>query len=137
MRARTLVGAVLIVAGLAPGTLASGHDHRGPQQWAIAYVLEPALVGSTIVKGPVLFVHDPDKMARGEPCTSVRLVEPSSGSFEEIAAFRCIPRPGTVINHFTLRAQRNLTDGTACVLVSYQFAGDPEIHGIPSTATAH
>ena len=138
MRARVFIGAVLIIAGFACGTFAAGdHDHGTAQQWAIAYLLEPALVGSTIVKGPVLFVHDAGKMARGEPCTSVRLLEPISGSFEEIASFRCISRPGTLKSHFTLTAQRQLTDGIGCVLTAYQFAGDPEVHGVPLTATAH
>ena len=138
MHARIFIVAVLISAGFACGIFASGdHGHGTAHQWAIAYLLEPALVESTIVKGPVLFVHDADKMARGEPCTSVRVLEPLSGSFEEIASFRCIPRPGTLTNHFTLTAQRQLTDGIGCVLTAYQFAGDPEVHGVPTTAIAH
>ena len=138
MRARIFIGAVLIIASFGCGIFASGkHRHGTAQQWAIAYLLEPALVGSAIAQGPVLFVHDADRMARGEPCTSVRMLEPLSGSFEEVASFRCIRRPGTLTNHFTLTAQRQLTDGIGCVLTAYQFAGDPEIHGVPMTATAH
>ena len=77
MRARIFIGAVLIIAGFGCGIFASGdHRHGTALQWAIAYLLEPALVGSAIVKGPVLFVHDADRMARGEPCTSVRMLEP-------------------------------------------------------------
>ena len=54
---------VLVVAGLGSGMMASGDHGRGAaRQWAIVYLLQPTLVGSTIVQGPVLFTHDPDKM---------------------------------------------------------------------------
>ena len=138
MRARMFIGAVLVVAGFGSGMMASGDHGRGAaRQWGIVYLPQPTLVGSTIVQGPVLFTHDPDKMARGEACTSVRLVEPARGPFEEIASFHCIPRPGTAPNHFTVTTQPNLTDGIGCVLTAYQFAGDPEVHGVPIALTAH
>ena len=138
MRARMLIGVVLLVGGLGSGMLAAGdHGHAAARQWAIVYLAQPTLIGSTIVQGPVLFTHDPEKMARGEACTSVRLVELATGPFEEIASFHCIPRPGTPPKHFTLTTQPNLTDGIGCVLTAYQFAGDPEVHGVPIAATAH
>ena len=138
MRARMFIGAVLVVAGFGSGMTASGdHGRAAARQWAIVYLLQPTLVGSTIVQGPVLFTHDPDKMARGEACTSVRLVESVTEPFEEIASFHCIPRPGTAPNHFTLTTRPNLTDGIGCVLTAYQFAGDPEVHGVPLAAIAH
>ena len=138
MTTRTIVGVVLLVAGLGSGTPAAGHDDHGRgRQWAVVYLVEPTLIGSTIVQGPVLFTHDPVKMARGEPCTSVRLFEPGTGPIEEIASFHCIPRPGKVTNHFTLTTRPNVADGFGCVLTAYQFAGDPEVHGVPTVAEAH
>ena len=138
MRARTLLGGVLLVAGLGSGTLtASDHGMGQARQWALVYLAEPTLIGSTIVQGPVLFTHDSAKMARGEPCTSVRLVEPALGPIEEIASFHCVARAGKVTTHFRLTTRPNGRDGFGCVLTAYQFAGDPEIHGVPATAEGH
>ena len=138
MRARTFLGVILVVAGLGSGTLAaSDHGMRHARQWAVVYLAQPTLIGSTIVQGPVLFTHDPAKMALGEPCTSVRLVEPATGPIEEIASFHCVARQGKVANHFTLTTSPNVRDGYGCVLIAYQFAGDREIHGVPATAEGH
>jgi hypothetical protein len=133
-----VVGAMLSVAALGSGVLAFG-DAKGIalRQSAVAFVAEPTLIGNTIVQGPVLFTHDSEKMARGEPCTSVSLFDPASGRGEQIAAFHCIPRRGPIVRRLTLTTRVNDTLGFGCVLVAYQFAGDPEIHGVPASADAH
>jgi hypothetical protein len=138
MRTRTLIGVVLLVAGLGSATLAAGdHGHGAARQWSVVYLAEPTLIGSTFVQGPVLFTHDAGKMARGEPCTSVQLFEPRSGPVEEIASFHCIPRPGKVSARFILTTRPSANLGFGCVLTAYQFAGDPEVHGVPAVAEAH
>ena len=138
MRAHTLIGVVLLAAGLGSATLtAGGHGHGAARQWAVVYLAEPTLIGSTFVQGPVLFTHDAQKMARGEPCTSVQLFEPHRGPFEEVAAFHCIPRPGKVSTRFLLTTRAGASPGFGCVLTAYQFAGDPEVHGVPIVAEAH
>jgi hypothetical protein len=137
MRARWFVSVVLLAAGLGSGVLASGDAGRGPaRQWAVVYLTEPTLIGSTFVQGPVLFTHDEGTMARGEPCTSVQLFEPGRGPIEEIASFHCIPRPGAMTTRFRLTT-RPSAYGFGCVLTAYQFANDSEIHGVPETAEAH
>ena len=138
MRSRILAGAFLLVAVLAAGTAATSGDRVGQaRQWAIVYLAEPTLVGTTIVQGPVLFTHDETKMARGEPCTTVHLLEPAKGPVEEIAAFHCIPTPRSVAGKFTIRTRPNDELGFGCVLTEYQFAGDAEGHGVPTSAHAH
>lgn len=138
MRSRTFVGAVLLVVLLAPGLIATRGDRAGPaRQWAAVWLAEPTLIQGVIVQGPVLFVHDDEKMARGGPCTSIRLFEPERGPAEEIAAFHCIPRPREVVSRFTIRTQPNLELGYGCILIEYQFAGDREGHGVPMSANAH
>ncbi len=98
-----VVAAVFVAAALGSGAPAAGDAERvALRQSATVFIAEPTLIGNTIVTGPVLFVHDDGKMARGEPCTSVRLVDPASGPTEEIAAFHCIPRRGSIVNRFTL-----------------------------------
>ena len=138
MRARILVGGLLLVTVLVAGAVATSRDgFVSTCQSAVVYIAEPTLIGATIVQGPVLFTHDEAKMARGEPCTSVRLIEPATGPIEEIASFHCIPRRGKMTDHFTLTTRPNLRDGYGCVLIDYQFAGDAEIHGVPATAEGH
>jgi hypothetical protein len=139
MRIRTAAAAILLlVAGLGSGVLAAG-DHRmtAAGRWAVAYLAEPTRIGDVIVQGPVLFMHDDGAMARGEPCTTVRLFETQSGPSEEVAAFHCIPRRGKAPTRFTTTTEPNARDGFGCVLTSYQFAGDPEVHGVPITRQAH
>ncbi|MCU1386280.1 MAG: hypothetical protein JWL71_4977 [Acidobacteria bacterium] len=139
MRARELFGAALLATAVGSATVTAGDgDRRPPHQWAMVYLAAPTLIGSTIVQGPVLFMHDAEKMARGEPCTSVRLVEPATGPLEDIAAFHCLVRPGgTAPNHFVLTIVPNVIAGFGGVLTAYQFAGDSEIHGVPVLAAAH
>jgi hypothetical protein len=119
---------LLVVIGSTVQTGASGPV----RQLAIAYLKEPTLIGATIVQGPVLFVHDNAKMARGEPCTSVQLFDPARGPIEEIAAFHCLPTPRAVVLTFTIRTRPNAELGYGCVLIEYQFAGESEGHGVPA-----
>jgi hypothetical protein len=132
MRSRILVGTLPLIVVLAAGTMATSGDGVGrARQRAIAYLTEPTLIGSTIVQGPVLFTHDNTKMARGEPCTTVSLFEPTKGPAEEIWSFHCIPTPRKVVARFTVTTQPNAALGFGCVLTEYQFAGDDEAHGAP------
>jgi hypothetical protein len=134
MPSRIFAGAVILVT-LTAGTVATSGDIGGPaRQWAIVYLSEPTLIGSTIVQGPVMFTHDRAKMERGEPCTSVRLIEPTHGPAEEIASFHCIPTPRQVVGKFTVRTRPNAALDFGCVLTEYQFAGDTEAHAMPAPA---
>ena len=137
MRSRILSLTVLALTVLTAGTLATSGDRVGPRQWAIVYLSDPTLIGSTIVQGPVLFTHDAARMAHGEPCTTVALFEPARGPVEEIAAFHCIPTPRKAVGKFTVRTRPNTALGFGCVLTEYQFAGDVEAHVVPTPADAH
>src|SRR5262245_18812628 len=129
---------VLAVAGMILfAALAVSGDGPGRRQWAAVYLDQKTLIGSTIVQGPVLFVHDEAKMARGEPCTSIFLFEPGSGPLEEIASFHCIPVPRPIARRFTVTMQPNVELGFGCVLTEYQFAGDAEGHGVPVSESTH
>jgi len=136
MRSRLAVSSLLLTVVFATAALASG-DRRPSRQWAAFYLFAPTLIGSTIVQGPVLFVHDDAKMARGEPCTRVQLFNPGEGPGETIASFHCIPRQTTAPKTFRIQTRPNTELGYGCVLVEYQFAGDPEAHGVPTSANTH
>jgi len=139
MRTRlVVVAAFLLVSVLGVGAFATSGDRvSAGRQWAVVYLKEPTLIGSTIVEGPVLFIHDDRKMARGEPCTTVKLFDPAGGPLDEVAAFHCIPTPRAAVVTFTIRTQPNTALGFGCVLTEYQFAGDTEGHGVPSAAFGH
>jgi hypothetical protein len=132
MRSRVAVTIWLLVGVLGVGAVATGRTAAGRRQWAVMYLQEPTLIGSTIVEGPVLFTHDEAKMARGEPCTTVQLFEPGKGPGEEIATFHCVPVSRNVVRTFTVRTRPNAELGFGCVLTEYQFAGDNEGHGVPA-----
>ena len=133
MRSRILIAVCLLVGVLAAGAVtASGYRRPSPRQWAVAYLAEPTLIGSTIVQGPVLFTHDDSRMTRGEPCTTVQLFDPAKGPLEEIAAFHCIPTYRGAAGTFTVRTRPNDAWGYGCVLTEFQFAGDAEGHGVPA-----
>jgi len=138
MRSRSAACVLMLVFVLAAGTLASGGSRNRPvRQWAIAYLAQPTLVGQTIVQGPVLFTHHDARMARGEPCTTVHLFDPGTGPLEEVAAFHCIPTSRAVVSQFTIRTRPNADLGFGCILAEYQFAGDDEGHGVPTSVNVH
>jgi len=131
------VAASVLMLLLGTGAVTTSAGSAPRRQSAVIYLAEPTLIGSTIVHGPVIFVHDEARMARGEPCTTVRLYEPEKGQGELITSFHCIPMRRPVAHAFTVRTRPNLTDGVGCVLTEYQFAGDSEGHGVPLPANAH
>jgi hypothetical protein len=136
MRSRVLVGTLLLVGVAATGTVAvSGDGVARGRQSAIVYLTQPTLIGSTIVEGPVLFTHDDRKMARGEPCTTIYLFEPTKGPAEELTSFHCIPRSRHTAHKFTITTQPNAALGFGCVLTEFQFAGDAEGHGVPASTS--
>jgi hypothetical protein len=138
MRASRLVVVSLLLGVLGGGVVAATRERSGAdRQWAVVYLQEPTLIGSTIVQGPVIFTHDEAKMARGEPCTTVQLFEPGLGPAEPIASFHCTPIRRPPVSMFTLRTRPNTQDGIGCVLTEYQFAGDSEGHGVPQAGVAH
>src|SRR5262245_16439694 len=92
MRSRILVGTVVVIATLGIGALTSrAGDHAGEHEWSIVNFPEPVLVKGQLVMGPVLIVHDSEKMARGEACTSFYRFEPGVGPKDEIVSFHCTP----------------------------------------------
>jgi hypothetical protein len=138
MRRRFFTVTVVLVVALSGGVFATrGDGVSSARQWAVVYLAEPTLIGSTIVQGPVIFTHDDERMARGEPCTTVQLLEPAKGPLEEIASFHCIPRSAPAPHRFTIKTRPNTKMGYGCVLTEYQFAGDGEAHGVRISADAH
>lgn len=129
MKLRVVVSLFVLLGALTAGTFATSGDGVAPKkQWVLVNFDKPTVVGNTILMGPYLIVHDDDKMARGEPCTSIYRFDPKKGPQEEAVAFHCIPRqrPLTETLKLTVGGGTEVRD-----LKEYQFAGDTEGHGVP------
>jgi hypothetical protein len=133
MRSKILVGGLLLTGIVAAGVFVPPAVHANPAvKWAIVHLPDPTLIAGSFAQGPVLFEHDDGRMARGEPCTVVYRFHPGKGPREEIVAFHCKPKWGETTDRFALSTGR---DGLGnCVLREYQFAGDVESHGVPTTS---
>jgi hypothetical protein len=130
--ARIVLGLLLLGFVLVPTAMATNGNRTVPDvQTAIVNFAEPTRIGDVIVMGPVVIVHD-DRMYVHEPCTTVYRFEPGVGARELLTMFACIPREAKSVEKFTMRTDRDPMVGCA-VLTEFQFAGDPEAHGVPIT----
>jgi len=131
MRGRIIVSVAVVVALLGVGTFASrAGDVAGSRQWTVVNFTDPVLVKDQIVMGPVLIVHDSEKMSRGEACTTFYRFQPGKGPKEELVSFHCRPDARGVVaeNTFTY-----VNTEVGCKrLIEYQIAGDAESHGVPA-----
>ena len=132
MKSRIIVGALIVVGLLGVGTFASrgGTDVSGPRQVTMVNFPEPVWVHGNLVMGPVMIVHDDQKMENGEACTTFYRFDPSRGPREEIVSFHCTPVQRTVASTTTLTVEDG-PQGTCKRLVEYQIAGESEAHAIP------
>lgn len=127
MRSRILVGALLLMAMVAVGTRLAAEPSL---KWAIVNLSQPTMIAGTVVVGPVMFVHDDAKMARGEACTTVHRFWPT-GKGEPLVSFHCKPVWEQAPAKFTASVKNEPTGPR--ILTAYQFAGDTEAHGVPAT----
>src|SRR5687768_6802007 len=121
MRSRIIVTVVVLTALAGVGTLGARttSDVRPEKQWTTTNFVEPVLVKGTIVMGAVLVVHDSEKMARGEACTTFYRFKPGAGPKEELVSFHCEPRMGRVVERSTFKT---MSSETGCKrLVEYQI----------------
>ena len=131
MRTRFLVGGLVLFGVAAAAVVLAGDAGAAPsRQWIVATFARPTVIAGAIVSGPVVIVHDDNKMMAGQPCTSVYRVGGKNGRQEEIVSFMCKPATRDEVSEFTATCRRAVLSGPD-VLVEYQFAGDKEAHGVP------
>jgi hypothetical protein len=98
---------------------------------AIVTFTTQTMIAGGMALGTVLFEHDDERMARGEPCTTVYQVDAATKERGRvIVEFMCSPRERPVASKFEAICSRASIDGPD-LLVEYQFAGDREGHGVP------
>jgi hypothetical protein len=102
------------------------------KKWAMVNLTAPTMIAGTLISGPVMFLHDDEKMVSGEPCTAVYRFVAGKGPGEQLVAFHCTPRLTKAPKAFTA-AIVNSPYGPR-TLTEYQFAGDDEAHGVPASS---
>ena len=135
---------VLLAAGIA---IAQTPVHKGSQQLppileqikpqpviqkAVVEFTEPVKLLGAILKGEYLFLHDEDKMSRGEPCTWV-YGRGETGKFDKlVVSFHCIPvEREQPAEQFKVIISGMASPFTLPEVVEYRFAGSTEGHQVP------
>src|ERR671931_17616 len=71
MKARFIVLVLMLVGVLGVGAIATRGDNvNADRQWTLINFVDPTMVAGEILMGPFLVVHDSQKMAHGEPCST-------------------------------------------------------------------
>jgi hypothetical protein len=138
MVSRMTVASVLLLGTLAPATFAMKGDRVPGQQSAIVAFERPTWVADQMLIGTYVIVHDEDKMARGEACTTLYRVGARNRPVEAVVSFRCIPHERKAVPSFTTTVILNppLRIDAFDTLTEFQFAGDSEGHGVPVATLA-
>lgn len=131
MKARVIVLMLLVVGAMSVGVVASrGQGAAGPTSWTLVNFVDPVRVLDHVVMGPVMIVHDDQKMAQGEACTTFYRFDLARGPREELISFHCTPLQRTVASTTQLTVSER--DESGCKrLLAYQIAGESEAHAIP------
>jgi hypothetical protein len=132
MNARVLVLGAIIVGTMSAGTIASrGQGVAGPRTWTMVNFVDPVRVLDQIVMGPVMIVHDDQKMEQGEACTTFYRFDKVRGPQEELISFHCTSVQRSVAATTQLTVSETAEVGCKR-LVAYQIAGEAEAHAIPT-----
>ena len=132
MKSRILIGALFVLAVMAVAAVAAVEPTVAPRlrHQGIAFFLRPTQIAGKVVLGRVLIVHDDERMARGEACTTVYRY--GGGRREELLSFMCKPEARPAIDRLTVRCVRNNANLMMDVMTEYQFPGETEAHGVPT-----
>ena len=131
MKARFIVLVLMLVGVLGVGAIATRGDNvNADRQWTLINFVDPTMVAGEILMGPFLVVHDSQKMAHGEPCSTFYRFDKKRGPQEAVVSFHCRPVQRQVCAKTTLTVQSDPAFGVGR-LVEYQVAGDSEAHGVP------
>jgi hypothetical protein len=126
---RVVIGAALLTTVCATAGIASSRDVT-PRQSVIVNISDPVVLRGHVLMGPYLVVHDDDRMARGEPCTSIYKFDRDRGPQALEVEFMCQPTQRKICE--TTKFSVRHSDAGLNVVTEYQFAGDPEAHIVPA-----
>lgn len=127
MRRNVFIGTVLIVGALAASTLGASPTRRA----AVVRFLNPTIIAGSFVMGTVVIEHDDEKMAQGQPCTTVYHFDAdTNGPGDPIVSFMCTPRERPLATKFEATLVRSVSWPDR--LTEYQLVGESEGHGVPA-----
>lgn len=131
MRTKIFIGASFVIGALAISTLALS-AMTPSRRAALVHFTRPTIIAGTFVFGRVVIVHDDEKMARGDACTTVYRYNPkvATGEGSPLVDFHCQPkaRPAARTAQFS---STQLSPAGPSMLTEYQLAGEVEGHGVP------
>ena len=125
MQTKYFVSAAMILGALAASTLSALPARRA----AVVTFQRPTLVAGTFVQGTVVIEHDDDKMAKGEPCTTIYHYKSRNEFGKPIVSFMCMPQERPLATKFEATLYRSPSWPDR--LLEYQLAGEREGHGVP------
>lgn len=117
--------ALIVLALGTGGVLAQGHKkvEASKIQKAKVEFTETIKLKDVMLRGEYLFVHDDEKMAKGQDCT---YVYDAAGKL--VVSFHCEPVVRDKTDQFKVLVT---TKGNVLELEEYQFAGSTEGHRVP------
>jgi hypothetical protein len=129
MKRFTFIAVIFGAALLFSGMLAPiGRATASSKESAVVVFEQKVKLQNIFLKGEYLFVHDEEKMARGEDCTYI-YNHRSGRPGELVTSFHCVPVQRETAARFTVVTTRLLPD--LFELREYQFAGSTEAHQVP------
>jgi hypothetical protein len=127
-----LLGMVLISGPSRPSSYAAGASGR---EEGVIRFRTPVRVLGVVLQGEYLFVHDDEKMAKGEDCTAIYKLD-SGKRGQPVVTFHCVPVVRDKVTSFRVRTTLVSTEPLLYELQEYQFAGSTEAHQVPSKGEA-
>ena len=127
MHMKVFIGSALLIGFLGASTL----DAVPTKRTATVRFLKPTAVAGTFIIGTVVIEHDDEKMARGEPCTTVYRYKSKNELGEPLVSFMCVPQDRPLATEFQATLQKSVTWPDR--LLEYQIAGESEGHGVPDS----
>ena len=125
MQMKVFIGAAVMMGFLAASTLDAVPTRRS----AVVRFLNPTLIAGSFVLGTVVIEHDDDKMAKGEPCTTVYRFKSANELGEPLVSFMCVPQERPLATKFEATLLQTISWPDR--LTEYQIAGEREGHGVP------
>lgn len=124
MRRYIFTALIVLVLGTGIGLAqAQKKVETGKLQRAKVEFTEPLKLMNVILRGEYQFVHDEEKMAKGEACT---YVYDAAGKL--VVSFHCEPVERAKTDQFKVLVT---TKGNILEMEEYQFAGSTEGHRVP------
>ena len=112
------------------GSLGTASTATTPRESAVVEFSENVKLGNVLLRGQYLFVHDEERMAKGEPCTYIYRGKDLDEA-KLVASFHCIHTDREMVSEFTATIIKRATPYDIPELREIQFAGSKDGHRVP------